>query len=114
MWDATFFNRPNDQMIIHLNFIFIQVEVGDIKIIKFMIDGGATVITFTEALQDRKTSRGFTRQKDFTLHNMLITDFNGKTLLGDIAFNVKVEKEFHPTIFIAVPSKANYKFLRGL
>ncbi|MCH97507.1 hypothetical protein A2U01_0018502, partial [Trifolium medium] len=52
-------------------------------------------------------------EKDLMDHNIVITDFNGNSAksMGVIVVKLKVDSVSRSTVFIVVPSKANYNLL---
>lgn len=54
--------------------------------------------------------------EDSVPHNLLITNFNGKSSKskGIITINIQVDTITQNTMFVVVPSKANFKLLLGI
>ncbi|MCH79702.1 hypothetical protein A2U01_0000456 [Trifolium medium] len=111
-WNSAFFNKPTNQMRSHLKPLFIKAEVNeDFKVNKVLIDGGAVVNLMPESFL-LKIDKS---EKDLMDHNIVITDFNGNSAksMGIIVVKLKVGSVTRSTVFIVVPSKANYNLLLG-
>src|ERR1044072_8350988 len=95
----------------HLKPIYIWAKVEDIGVNKVLIDGGAAI----DLMPSMLLSKLCKSTDDLKPHNMVLSDFGGKTskALGVILLNVHVGTVQRPTLFVVVPSKANYNLLLG-
>ena len=95
----------------HLKPLFIKAKAEGKIIKRVLADGGAAVNLILEYVvikMDKTCS-------DLMPHNMVITDFNEKTSTspGCIVLDLKVGSIIRTTMFIVVPSKANYNLRLG-
>lgn len=75
-WNSTFFERPTKAMQSHLKPLFIRVEVnGRIPVQKTLIDGGAAVNLVPKSMLKKFNKT----EEDLIPHNMVVTNFSGKT-----------------------------------
>jgi len=105
------FNQPDDLLKNHLKPLLIQAKVGEIAINKVLVDGGAAVNLMPESLLKwiGKTN------KDLKPHNVILSNYEGKVGHSRGAFQVSltVGTVVRPTLFMVVPSKANFNLLLG-
>jgi hypothetical protein len=107
----TVFKRPTESMKSHLKPLYIWAKVEDVGINKVLVDGGAAINLMPSILL-KKIGKSVS---DLRPHNMVLTDFEGKTSksLGVILLSVRVGTVARPTLFVVVSSKANYNMLLG-
>ena len=105
------FKRPTESMKSHLKPFYIWAKVEDVGINKVLVDGGAAINLMPSILL-KKIGKSVS---DLRPHNMVLTDFEGKTSksLGVILLSVRVGTVARPTLFVVVSSKANYNMLLG-
>jgi len=103
--------QPDDSMRSHLKPLFIQVKVDKIGINKVLVDGGAVVNLMPQSLLKRigKTD------KDLKPHNVILSNYEGKAghYLGALQVSLTMGTDIRPTLFMVVPSKANFYLLLG-
>ncbi|MCI36892.1 hypothetical protein A2U01_0058116, partial [Trifolium medium] len=95
----------------HLMPLFIRAKVNNVGINKVLIDGRAAVNLMPHSLL-RKIGKYDTHLHS---HNIVLSNYEGKTghSMGAIQVNVVVGSTVRPTLFLLVPSKANYNLLLG-
>jgi len=105
------FENPNGSMKSHLKIVFIPARVDDIGINKVLVDGGAAINLMPQILL-RKIGKLDTDLKPL---NIVLSNYEGKVghSLGAIQVNLIVGTITKPTLFIGVPSKANFSLLLG-
>jgi hypothetical protein len=85
--------------------------VDEIGINKVLVDGGAVVNLMPQSLLKRigKTD------KDLKPHNVILSNYEGTTghFLGALQVSLTVGTVVRPTLFMVVPSKANFNLLLG-
>lgn len=105
------FEKPNGSMKIHLKPLFIQAKVDDVRVNKVFVDGSATVNLMPQSLLKRIGKC----DADLKHHNIVLSNYEGKTgfSLGALQVSLTVGFVTRPTLFIVVPSKANFNLLLG-
>jgi len=105
------FEQPDDSMKNHLKPLFIQAKVDEIGVNKLLVDGGATVNLMPQSLLKRigKTD------KDLKPHNVILSNYEGKAghSIGAFQVSLMVGNVVRPTLFMVVPSKANFNLVLG-
>jgi len=95
----------------HLKPLFIQAKVDDNGVNKIPVDGGAAVNLMPQSLMK------LIGQFDTNLkpHNIVLSNYDAKAghSLGAIQVKLIVETITRPTLFMVVPSKANFNMLLG-
>jgi len=95
----------------HLKPLFIQTKVDEIGMNKVLVDSGAAVNLMPESLLKRigKTD------KDLKPHNVVLSNYEGKPdhSFGDLQVSLTVGTIVRTTLFLVVPSKANFNLLLG-
>lgn len=91
--------------------LFVAPKVGDLVIRRVLIDGGASVNLMPASMLKRLGET----QQDLLPHTMSVTDFCGRlsNSEGMICLDLKVGSIARPTMFVVMPSKANYNLLLG-
>ena len=109
--NAAVFPKPTEEMKSHLKPLFIKARAEGKIVKRVLVDGGAAVNLIPEHVV-KKLDKSCS---DLMPHNMVITDFNGKTSRspGCIALDLKVGSVTRTTMFVVVPSQANYNLLLG-
>lgn len=109
--DCAIFERPNMDMQQHLKPLYISSKVNDVGINKVLIDCGACVNVMLEPLLEKIGK--FTTC--LACNNMVLSNYEGKNskALGVIQVDVVVGTTTRPTLFMVVPTKANYTLLLG-
>ena len=109
--NSAVFDVPTDKMKSHLKPLFIKVEADGKVVHRVLVDGGAAINLMPESMMKKFNKV----EADLLPHNMVITDFNGKTSKskGLLPLDIRVGSVTRPTIFVVVPSKANYSLLLG-
>jgi len=89
------FERPDVSMRLHLKPLFIQAKINGVGVNKVLVDGGATL--------------------NLLPHNVILTNYEGTTenSLGVVVVDLIVESISRTTMFMVVPSKANFNVLLG-
>ena len=105
------FEKPDDSMKNQLKPLFIQAKVDEIGINKVLVDGGVAVNLMPQSLLKMigKTD------KDLKPHNVIMSSYEGKVghSLGALQLCLMVGTVVKPTLFMVVPSKANFNLLLG-
>ena len=105
------FEKPDDSMKLHLKPLFIQAKLNGVGINKVLVDGGATVNLLPQSFL-RKLGIS---ECDLKPHNVVLTNYEGSTgqSLGAIELELVVGSITRATVFLVVPSKANFNALLG-
>jgi hypothetical protein len=105
------FEKPHEGMKNHLKPLFIRAKINNVGVNKVLIDGGATVNLMPHSLL-RKIGKFDT---DLHTHNIVLSNYEGKTghLMSVIQVDVFVGSTVRPTLFLVVPSMANFNLLLG-
>ena len=95
----------------HLKPLFIQAKVDDVRVNKVLVDGGAVVKFMPRSLLKRIGKY----DADLKPHNIVLSNYEGKTRfsLGALQVNLIEGSVTRPTLFMVVPSKANFNLLLG-
>lgn len=95
----------------HLKPLFIKTKVENYGVNKVLVDNGTTFNLMTHSL----LKKIWNFEVDLRPHNMVLSNYEGKTghPLGAIQVNLVVRTTVRPTLFMVVPSKANYNLLLG-
>ena len=95
----------------HLKPLFIQAKVDKIGINKVLVDGGVIVNLMPQSLLKRIDKI----DKDLKPHNVILSNYEGKVghSLGALQVSLIVGTVVRPTLFMVVPSKANFNLLLG-
>ena len=105
------FEQLDDSMKNHLKPLLIQAKVDEIGVNKLLVDGGATVNLMPQSLLKRigKTD------KDLKPHNVILSNYEGKAghSIGAFQVSLMVGNVVRPTLFMVVPSKANFNLVLG-
>jgi len=107
-----FFERSVDSMKLHLKPLFIQAKINGVGVNKVLVDGGATVNLLPQSFL--KKIGLF--DSDLKPHNVVLTNYEGTTgnSLGAIEVDLVVGSISRTTMFMVVPSKANFNVLLGV
>jgi hypothetical protein len=105
------FEKPHEGMKNHLKPLFTRAKVNNVGVNKVLIYGGAVVNLMPHSLL-RKIDKFNT---DLHTHNIVLSNYEGKTghSMGAIQVDVCVGSTVRPTLFLVVPSKANFNLLLG-
>ncbi|MCH87192.1 hypothetical protein A2U01_0008058 [Trifolium medium] len=105
------FEKPDEGMKNHLKPLFIRAKVNNVGINKVLIYEGAAVNLMPHSLL-KKIGKYDT---DLHSHNIVLSNYEGKTgfSMGVIQVVIAVGSTVRPTLFLVVPSKANYNMLLG-
>ncbi|KAJ1442162.1 Aspartic peptidase domain superfamily [Sesbania bispinosa] len=111
MSNSAIFDPPNDFMKNHLKPLFLSGRVNGYFINQMLVDGGAAINLIPKGSLKKLGKK----EEDLFPRNIVITDFNGKTSKSDgtIALGIEVGDVIRHTVFIVVPSIANYNMLLG-
>ncbi|XP_057446268.1 uncharacterized protein LOC130738310 [Lotus japonicus] len=96
----------------HLKPLFVWAKVEEKGVNKVLVDGGAA-INLMPRFMLKKLGK---TEADLIPHDMVLSDYEGKTstsMGGAIMLNITVGTVGRSTLFIVVPSKANYNLLLG-
>ena len=95
----------------HLKPLFIQAKINGVSVNKVLVDGGATVNLLPQSLLGKI---GLV-DTDLKPHNVVLTNYEGTTgnSLGAIEMELIVVSVSRTTMFMVVPSKANFNVLLG-
>lgn len=109
--DKAIFERPDYGMQQHLKPLFIWVKVENVGINKVLVNGRASVNIIPHSIL-RKIGKFDT---DLRPHNMVLSNYEGNTCkaLAIIQVDVMVGTIVRPTLFMVIPTKANYNLLLG-
>jgi len=103
------FEHLDDSMKSHLKPLLIQAKVDEVSINKVLVGGGAAVNLMPQSLLKRigKTD------KDLKPHDVILSNYEGKAghSLGALQVSLTVGIVVRPTLFMVVPSKANFNLL---
>jgi len=95
----------------HLKPFFIQAKVDEVSINKVLVDGGTAFNLMPQSLLKRidKTD------KDLKPHNVILSNYEGKLghSISALQVSLTVGTVVRPTLFMVVPSKANFNLLLG-
>jgi hypothetical protein len=105
------FEKPDFPMNHHLKPLFIQAKINGVGVNKVLVDGGATVNLLPQAF----LSKIGIMDSDLRPHNVVLTNYEGKTgnSLGVVEVELIVGSVGRTTMFMVVPSKANFNVLLG-
>jgi len=105
------FEKPYYTMNHHLKPLFIQAKINGVGVNKALVDGGATVNLLPQSL----LSKIGLSDTDLKPHNVVLTNYEGTTRnsLGDVEVELIVGSVSRTTMFMVVPSKANFNVLLG-
>jgi len=103
--------KPNGSMKSHLKPLFIQAKVDDTRVNKVLVDGGAAVNLMPQSLL-KKIGKC---DADLKPHNIVFSNYEEKIgfSLGALQVNLTVGSVTRSTLFMVVPSKANFNLLLG-
>jgi len=105
------FEQSDDSIRRHLKPLFIQAKVDEIGINKVLVNGDDVVNLMPQSLLRwiGKTD------KDLKPHNVILSNYEGKAghSLGALQVSLTVGTVVRPTLFMVVPSKANFNLLLG-
>jgi hypothetical protein len=95
----------------HLKSLFVRAKVNDVCVNKELIGGGEVVNLMPHSLLN-KIGKYDTDLHD---HNIVLSNYEGKSghSWGAIQVDVAIGSSIRPTLFIVMPSKANYNMLLG-
>jgi len=98
-------------MKLHLKPMFIQEKINGVGVNKVLVDGGATVNLLPQSFL--KKIGLF--DSDLKPHNVVLTNYEGTTgnSLGVVEVDLVVGSISRTTMFMVVPSKANFNVLLG-
>jgi len=82
--------------------------VDEVNVNKVLVDCGAAVNLMPQSLLKRTGKI----DKDLNLHNVILSNYEGKTgySLGALQESLTVGIVIRPTLFMVVPSKANFNW----
>ena len=105
------FEKPNGSMKGHLKPFFIPYKVGYIGVSKVLVDGGAAVNLLPQSLLNKIGKCG----TNLKPHYIVLSNYEGKAgfSFGALQVNLTVGSVTRPTLFMVVPSKANFNLLLG-
>ena len=105
------FEKPGYTMNHHLNPIFIQAKINGVGVNKVLVDGGATINLLPQSF----LSKIGLIDTDLKPHNVVLTNYEGMTgnSLGAVEVELIVGSVSRTTMFMVVPSKANFNVLLG-
>jgi len=105
------FKRLVASMRLHLKPLFIQAKINGVGVNKVLVDGGATVNLLPQSFL--KKIGLF--DSDLKPHNVVLTNYEGRTgnSLGAVEVDLVVGSICRTTMFMVVPSKANFNVLSG-
>jgi hypothetical protein len=105
------YEKPHEGMKNHLKPLFIRAKINNVGVSKVLIDEGAAVNLMPHSLL-KKIGKFDT---DLHTHNIVLSNYQGKTghSMGAIQVDVCVGSTVRPTLFLVVPSKANFNLLLG-
>jgi hypothetical protein len=105
------FEQPDDSMKSHLKPLFIQAKVDEIGVNKVLVDSDAAVNLMPQSLLKRIGKTNIHLKP----HNVIMSNYEGKAShsLGALQVSLTVGTVVRPTLFMVVPSKANFNLLLG-
>jgi len=105
------FEKSDFPMTHNLKPLFIQAKTNGVGVNKVLVDGGATVNLLPQSF----LSKIGLVNSDLKPHNVVLTNYEGMTRnsLGVVEVELIVGSVSRTTLFIVVPSKANFNFLLG-
>ncbi|KEH38130.1 hypothetical protein MTR_2g461810 [Medicago truncatula] len=105
------FEQLDDSMKSHLKPLFIQSKVDEVIINKVLVDGGDVVNLMPQSLL-KKVGK---TDKNLKPHNLIMSSYEGKGghFLGALRVCLTEGTMVRPTLFMVVPSKANFNLLLG-
>ncbi|XP_057418402.1 uncharacterized protein LOC130712593 [Lotus japonicus] len=95
----------------HLKPLFVWARVEDKGVNKVLVDGGAAINLMPQFMLKKLGKT----EVDLIPHDMVLSDYEGKTStsMGSMMLNITFGTVSRSTLFIVVPSKANYNLLLG-
>lgn len=101
------FEKPKVATKLHLKPLFIQAKINGVGVNKMLVDGGATVNLIPQSFLGKI---GLSDS-----HNVVLTNYEGTTgnSLGAVKVDLIVGSVSRTTMFMVVPSKANFNVLLG-
>jgi len=105
------FERPDVSIRLHLKPLFIRAKINGVVVNKVLVDGDATV----NLLPQLFLKKIGLFDSDLKPHNVILTNYEGTTRnsLGAIEVDLIVGSISRTTMFMVVPSKANFNVLLG-
>jgi len=105
------FEKPDYHMNYHLKPLFIQAKINGVGVNKVLVDGSATVNLLPQSF----LSKTGLVDSDLKPHNVVLTNYVGTTgnSLGAVEVELIVGSVSRTTMFMVVPSKANFNVLLG-
>ena len=100
------FEKPDFPMTHHLKPLFIQAKINGFGVNKILVDGGATVNLLPQSFLNKI---GLV-DSDLKPYNVVLTNYKGTTgkSLGAVEVELIVGSVSRTTMFMVVPSKANF------
>ena len=105
------FEKPDHIMNHHLKPLFIQAKINGVGVNKVLVDSDATVNLLPQSLLGKIGLVDY----DLKPHNVVLTNYEGTTgnSLGAVEVELIVGSVSRTTMFMEVPSKANFNVLLG-
>jgi len=105
------FEKPDVPMTHHLKPLFIQAKINGVGVNKVLVDGGATLNLLPQSF----LSKIGLVDSDLKPHNVVLTNYEGTTgnSLSVVEVELIVGSVSRTTMFMVVPSKANFNVLLG-
>lgn len=106
---CTIFKKPNKDSKAHMRPLFVAAKVGDLVVRRVLIDSSTAVNLMPTSMLKRLGKN----QWDLLPHTMSVMDFCEKSSNseGMICLDLKVRSITRPTMFVVMPSKANYNLM---
>jgi len=105
------FEKPDFQMMHHLKPLFIKAKVIGVGVNKVLVDGGATVNFLPQSFLKKIGIA----DSDLKPDNVVLSNYEGTygNSLGVVEVELMVGSINRTTMFMLVPSKANFNVLLG-
>ena len=105
------FEKPDFPMSHHLKHLFVRAKINCVGVNKVLVDGGATVNLLPQSFLNKI---GLV-DSDLKPHNVVLTNYEGTNgnSLGAVEVELIVGSVSRTTMFMVVPSKANFNVLLG-
>jgi len=105
------FEHPDVSMTLHLKTLFIQAKINGVGVNKVLVDGGATVNLLPQSFLGKIGLF----DSDLKPPNVILTNYEGTNgnFLSAVKVDLIVGSVSKTTMFMVVPSKANFNVLLG-
>lgn len=105
------FEKPDASLRMHLKPLFVQARINGVGVNKVLVDGGATVNLLPQSFLGKIGLF----DSDLKPHNVIVMNYEGTPAnsMGAVEVDMVVGSVSITTMFMVVPSKANFNVLLG-